>query len=57
METAMAARVVVTAKRPMTAGGQQEEDELRPRTGSVGGPMLLWHAPGNINSRDEFKVS
>lgn len=32
----------------MTAGDQREEDELRPKKGSVGGPMLLWHAPGNI---------
>lgn len=53
METGMVAEVVVTGEWPMTAGGQQEPDELRPRKGSVGGPMLLWHVPGNIGSRDK----
>lgn len=31
----------------MTAGGQEKADELRQRIGSVGGPKLLWHVPGN----------
>lgn len=48
METMTAAAVVVTAESPRTAEGQQEADEPRPRKRCVGGPMLLWRAPGNI---------
>lgn len=42
-----AAEVAVTAERPMSAGGQREEDELRRGKGSVGGSMRLRPAPGN----------
>ncbi len=49
METVTVAQIVVgvTADWSMTADGQQEEDELRPRIWSSGAPMFLLHAPGN----------
>lgn len=47
METVTVAEVVVTAERPMPAGGQREGGELRPRRGSAGSPIRLWPAPGN----------
>lgn len=49
MEMATVAEVVLMkAERPMIGGSQQEEDELRSRKMSVGGPMLLWRAPRNM---------
>lgn len=47
MEPVMAAEGAVTAGRPVTAGGQLEEDKLILRKGGGGGPMLLWHVPGD----------
>lgn len=44
----MAVAFAVTAESSVAAESSQEEDELRPRTRCVGGPMFLWHAPGNI---------
>lgn len=45
--TVAAAVVVVTAESSLTAKSQQAEEDLRAKTGRVGGPMLLWRDPGN----------
>lgn len=45
----MAAEGLVTEGRPVTAGGQWEEDKLILRKGSRGGSMHPWHVPGKQN--------
>lgn len=51
------AAVVMTAESSLAARSRQEGEDLGPRTGRVGGPVLLWHAPGNTRDKSGERLS